>query len=96
MRRLRRSILLVGAFIGTAGVVQAQTIAGTVRDDSGAVIPGVTVEAASPALIETVRTAQTDGTGQYKIVNLSPGVYTVTFTVQGFATVKREGIQSST
>ena len=61
-----------------------QTIAGTVRDDTGAVMPGVTVEASSPALIEKTRTAVTDGAGQYKIVNLSPGVYTVTFTLPGF------------
>ena len=69
------------------------TIAGVVKDSSGAVLPGVTVEAASPALIEKVRTAVTDGAGQYKIVNLVPGVYTVTFTLTGFNTVKREGIE---
>ena len=69
------------------------TIAGVVKDTSGAVLPGVTVEAASPALIEKVRTAVTDGAGQYKIVNLVPGVYTVTFTLTGFNTVKREGIE---
>jgi len=75
---------------GTA--VQAQTIAGTVRDDTGAVMPGVTVEVASPALIEKVRSASTDGTGQYRIINLSAGVYTVTFSLSGFGTVVREGI----
>ena len=69
------------------------TIAGVVKDSSGAVLPGVTVEASSPALIEKVRTAVTDGAGQYKIVNLVPGVYTVTFTLTGFNTVKREGIE---
>ncbi len=56
-------------------------------------MPGVTVEAASPALIEKVRTAVTDGTGQYRIVNLSSGVYSVTFSLPGFATVKREGVE---
>jgi len=73
-----------------------QTIAGTVRDDTGAVMPGVTVEASSDALIEKVRTVVTDNTGQYKIVNLSPGVYVVTFTLPGFSIVRREGIQLST
>jgi hypothetical protein len=68
------------------------TIAGVVRDTTGAVMPGVTVEAASPALIEKIRTAVTDEQGQYKIVNLVPGAYTVTFTLTGFSTVKREGL----
>jgi hypothetical protein len=74
---------------------QTGIIAGVVKDTSGAVMPGVTVEAASPALIEKVRTAVTDGEGQYKIVDLVPGVYTVTFTLTGFSTVKHEGIQLS-
>jgi hypothetical protein len=64
-----------------------------VRDTSGAVLPGVTVEASSPALIEKVRTGVTDGQGLYKIIDLRPGVYTVTFAVQGFNTVRREGIE---
>jgi len=72
---------------------QTSTMAGTVRDSSGAVLPGVTVEAASPALIEKVRTAITDGSGQYKITALRPGTYTVTFALTGFGTVKREGIE---
>src|SRR5688572_3891035 len=75
-------------------VVWAQAaIAGTVKDTSDALLPGVTVEAASPALIEKVRTAVTDGTGQYRIENLRPGQYTVTFTLPGFTTVRREGIE---
>ena len=61
------------------------------KDASGAVLPGVTVEAASPVLIEKVRSAVTDGTGQYRILDLRPGTYTVTFTLTGFGTVKREG-----
>src|SRR6185369_6139597 len=60
---------------------------------TGAVMPGVTVEASSPVLIERVRTVTTDSQGQYKIVDLRPGTYTVTFTLPGFATVKREGIE---
>ena len=68
-------------------------IAGVVKDTTGAVLPGVTVEAASPALIEKVRTGVTDSAGQYKIVNLVPGAYTVTFTLTGFSTVRREGIE---
>jgi hypothetical protein len=68
-------------------------IAGVVRDATGAVLPGVTVEASSPALIEKTRTVVTDGSGQYSIVNLRPGVYVVTFTLTGFSTVKREGIE---
>jgi hypothetical protein len=67
-------------------------IAGVVKDDSGAVLPGVTVEAASPALIERIRTVVSDGQGQFKIVDLRPGVYAVTFSLQGFTTFKRDGI----
>jgi hypothetical protein len=72
--------------------VQA-SITGVVRDSSGAVLPGVVVEAASPALIERVRSGDTDGTGRYRIVNLPPGIYTITFTLPGFTTVKREGVE---
>ena len=67
-------------------------IAGVARDASGGVLPGVTVEATSPALIENVRTTVTDGTGQYRIINLQSGTYSVTFTLNGFSTFKREGI----
>src|SRR5262245_26373933 len=79
-------------------VVAAQTtagITGVARDASGAVLPGVTVEASSPALIEKVRTAITDGQGQYTITDLRPGTYTVTFTLTGFSTYKREGVDLS-
>src|SRR5213593_3747216 len=69
------------------------TITGVVKDTSGAVLPGVTVEAASPVLIEKVRSVASDATGQYRIVNLPPGVYSVSFTLSGFAMVKRDGIE---
>lgn len=72
---------------GTSG------IAGVVRDTSGAVLPGVTVEAASPALIEKTRTVVTDSEGQYKIVDVPGGTYTVTFSLTGFSTIKREGVE---
>jgi hypothetical protein len=75
----------------SAAYAQA-SITGVVKDSSGAVLPGVTVEASSPALIEKVRTATTDGNGQYRIVDLRAGTYSVTFTLAGFTTVKREGV----
>ena len=75
-----------------ASAQQASGIAGVVRDTSGGVLPGVTVEAASPALIEKVRTVVTDGEGRYNIVDLRPGSYAVTFTLAGFNTFKRDGI----
>ena len=91
--------LRVGALLGcvllapTLLYAQAQaSITGSVKDTSGAVLPGVTVEASSPELIEKVRGAVTDATGQYRIENLRPGRYTVTFTLAGFSTVRREEI----
>src|SRR4029453_3843497 len=71
---------------------QQSGVAGAVRDSSGAVLPGVTVEAASPALIEKVRTAGPAAEGRYNIGDLRPGAYTVTFSLPGFSTLKREGI----
>jgi hypothetical protein len=68
------------------------SLTGTVRDPSGAVLPGVTVEVSSPALIEKVRTSVTDSAGLYRVVDLRPGTYAMTFTLPGFTTVKREGI----
>src|SRR4051794_4128598 len=68
-------------------------IGGTVKDGTGAVMPGVTVEASSPALIEKSKTAVTDGEGNYKIVDLRPGTYVLVFTLEGFSTVRREGLE---
>jgi hypothetical protein len=87
---------VVGLMLPASAAAQAGSgIAGIVRDSSGAVMPGVTVEASSPALIEKTRSVVTDGEGLYKIVDLRPGVYTVTFTLSGFSGVKREGIELS-
>ena len=72
---------------------QTGSIAGVVRDTSGAVLPGVTVEASSPALIEKSRSVVSDGQGRYTIVDLRPGTYSVAFTLPGFATIRREGIE---
>jgi hypothetical protein len=86
--------LAVADLLLMPGPVRAQSvIAGMVKDTTGASIPGVTVEAASPALIEQVRTVVTDVDGQYRIVDLRPGDYTVTFSLAGFSTVRRAGIQ---
>src|SRR4051812_17324038 len=76
-----------------AASAQTSSIAGVVKDASGGVLPGVTVEAGSPALIEKIRTAVTDSSGQYKIVNLRPGTYAVSFTLTGFTAVRHEGIE---
>ena len=93
MRVSVRTLLVLVCLISAHSVAWAQaTIAGQVQDASGAVLPGVTVEAASPVLIEKVRTAITDGTGRYRIEDVRPGTYSVTFTLPGFATVKSEGL----
>ena len=78
-------ILVAVPTVGRAQTASSGAIAGVVRDASGAVLPGVTVEASSPALIEKVRTAITDGQGQYRIIELRPGTYAVTFTLPGFS-----------
>src|SRR5215471_15982031 len=79
----------------SSSLASAQTLAGTVHDASGGVLPGVSVEASSPALIEKARSAVTDGTGQYQIPNLPPGTYALTFSLQGFATLKHDGVELS-
>jgi hypothetical protein len=85
------AMFLIALVLPAVAFAQA-AISGEVRDASGAVLPGVTVEAASPALIEKVRSTVTDGTGQYAIENLRPGEYTVTFTLPGFSVVQRAGV----
>jgi hypothetical protein len=96
MRGVARLVLGILVLVAAPHASDAQglgSIAGVVRDTSGGVLPGVTVEAASPALIEKVRTAVTDSAGQYTIVSLPLGTYSVTFTLPGFTTTRREGIE---
>ena len=94
MRSLKGILFAIVCLVLFPAAAYAQaSIAGVARDSSGAVLPGVTVEAASPALIEKVRSVTTDGTGQFKIVDLRPGTYSVTFTLPGFNTFKRDGIE---
>jgi len=98
MRALTRLLMGVILLLFMAAIAAAQTgaaVTGVVADTSGAVLPGVTVEAKSPALIEQLRSAVTDEGGRYRIVDLRPGIYTVTFALPGFTTVTREGIELS-
>src|SRR5215467_15920018 len=96
MNRLLTRLLVVVAICGAgASVATAQSLAGTVHDTSGAVLPGVTIEASSPALITKARTGVSDELGQYRIPDLPPGTYKITFTLTGFATVVREGVELS-
>src|SRR5262245_43471255 len=87
-------VVLLSLFLPSAALAQA-AITGVIRDASGAVLPGASVEAASPVLIEKVRSVITDATGRYRIVDLRPGTYSVTFSLTGFTSVKREGIELS-
>lgn len=94
MRRLRGTVPLLACLLLIPGIAHAQaTLAGVVRDNTGAVLPGVTVEATSPVLIERARAAVTDGTGQYRITELAPGTYSLTFTLAGFSVVRRDGVE---
>ena len=79
----------------TAAWAQDATISGQVTDNTGGVLPGVTVTVASPVLIEGERIAVTDGEGRYAVTLLRPGTYSVTFTLAGFSTVIREGVELS-
>ena len=96
-----KRLILSGALLLLPATVMAQSlstgsITGVVRDTSGAVLPGVTVEAASPVLIEKVRSAVSDASGVYRITDLRPGTYSVTFTLTGFSTLRREGVELTT
>lgn len=88
-------VLVILVFAAAKLFAQAgdTAIAGVVRDSTGAVLPGVTVEAASPVLLEKVRTVTTDEQGQYKVLNLRPGMYSITFSLSGFTTIKREQLE---
>ena len=86
------AVVALLVLVPRAAFAQA-VIAGVVKDASGAILPGVTVETTSPALIEKVRSAVTDSTGQYRIENLRPGTYAVTFSLAGFSSYRREGIE---
>src|SRR5262245_10206230 len=93
MRMTSKSMAVLALLLLPAPVLAQGSLTGTVRDASGLVLPGVTVEAASPALIEKTRAVVTDGTGQYRIIDLRPGIYVVTATLPGFATFKRDSIE---
>ena len=96
-RTVRRSILAL-ILAGSPSALYAQalgTIAGVVKDASDAVLPGVVVEASSPVLIEKTRSVVTDGRGQFTIVNLPPGTYSISFNLSGFAPVNRQGVDVS-
>ena len=90
----RVAFAVVACLVAVPSLAHAQSaVTGIVKDTSGAVLPGVTVEASSPALIEKTRAVTTDGEGRYNIVDLRPGVYSVTFSLVGFSTVKRDGVE---
>src|SRR2546422_4464769 len=90
---LKRAMVVLWCLVMLPASSYAQSaVAGVIKDSSGGVLPGVTVEASSSSLIEKSRATVTDATGQYRITDLTPGTYTLTFTLTGFATIKREGI----
>src|SRR5947207_8925643 len=94
-------LILSGALLLMPATVLSQSVStgsitGVVRDTSGAVLPGVTVEAASPALIEKARLAVSDSSGVYRITDLRPGTYSVTFTLAGFSTLRRDKVELTT
>ncbi len=94
MRVMRRTVLMLSCLLlPVLAYAQGSALSGVVKDSSGAVLPGVTVEASSPVLIEKTRTAVTDSTGLYRVTELPPGTYKVTFTLTGFATVVRDGVE---
>ncbi|HKE82200.1 MAG TPA: TonB-dependent receptor [Vicinamibacterales bacterium] len=89
------SALAIAVLLPSLAFAQKASLTGVVRDTSGAILPGVTVEATSPVLIEKVRSAVTDGSGQYRIIDLDPGTYQVTFSLPGFTKVVRAGVEIS-
>lgn len=93
MRGLRPGFLALLVLAAVSPAYAQGTLAGVVRDGTGAVLPGVTVEAASPVLIEKARTTVTDGSGQYRVIDLRPGSYRITYTLAGFTTVVRDGVE---
>jgi len=95
MNSVRRIVLALAALALPASAFAQATLSGVVKDISGGVLPGTTVEVSSPALIEKTRTAVSDATGQYRLTELPPGIYAVTFTLTGFNTVRREGVEVS-
>src|SRR5213593_3759141 len=88
-----RVLAFVGLLIVPSLAAAQSQFTGQVKDESGGVLPGVTVEAASPALIEKSKSAVTDSNGRYTIVDLRQGTYKITFTLAGFSTVVREGVE---
>ena len=95
MRTVAKCLALFVLLLLPAPVFAQATLTGIVRDTSGAVLPGVTVEASSPALIEKTRSAVTDDSGQYRIIDLRTGTYSVSYTLPGFNTITRENVQLS-
>src|SRR5579871_6232506 len=92
-RGIARAVVTLGLLLVPIAAHAQSTLTGVVKDVTGAVLPGVTVEAASPVLIEKTRSVITDGSGGYRIVDLRPGVYTLTFTLPGFTSYKREALE---
>src|SRR6266545_5859412 len=93
-RRLLLSVCALACLLALPTAARAQSsFAGVVKDTTGSVLPGVIVEASSPVLIERVRSVTTDSNGAYRIENLRPGTYTITFNLPGFSTVKKDAIE---
>src|SRR5256714_12928814 len=90
---LKRAIVALGLLLVPIAAHAQSTLTGVVKDTSGAVLPGVTVEAASPVLIEKTRSVVTDASGGYRIVDLRPGIYTLTFALEAFSTVRRANLE---
>ena len=90
---MRVFVMLVSILGYPATILAQAAIVGTVTDSFGTPIDGVTIEASGPELIEKIRTAATDGTGRYRIENLRPGIYTVTFRLDGWSPLQRQAIE---